>query len=358
MALILVFVTMFSVVAAPFDSGVALLRMKFQRDVGPKKGGYAIDYSYYSPVAEGERNQKLYPLIIIMAGYGEGKYKGAELQENEFAMWACDEYQEKFLYSGGAYVLMARSPEENLMTWNVSSLTDGLKAMIDDFCVKHPNVDTNRIYAMGWCLGAKGVVNLVKKYPGTLSAAVLMVQSFKLSDSEAQALNDVDVWLIGSKYDSFALYNQYIAPSWEALKKYSDTATGARYFTTYSKAVNTTYFISHNVWLDASYDWNDYSNPSSFAKTTVDSDGNDVSINSFITFLSASGTAVNNELQYGIENNEGCVCYCHKTGFLNKMIWKIVYFFNLAVGNYKFVKCECGQSHVKSNTAPIEWETE
>ncbi|MGN1442762.1 MAG: hypothetical protein ACI4XE_02830, partial [Acutalibacteraceae bacterium] len=116
------------------DSGLSALRAQFSRGKGPSKDGYAIDYSFFSPVTD-KNDKTKYPLVIIMAGAREGEYEGKELTANEYAMWSSDEYQKRFLSSGGGFILIARAPEEKVLYWDSQTLVAPLKAAIDDFTI-------------------------------------------------------------------------------------------------------------------------------------------------------------------------------------------------------------------------------
>ena len=276
--------------AVPRSAGINILRHQFDHGEGPydSTSGLNVDYSYYCPVEPG-KSVMTYPLVVITPGALEGQNEGEELYENNFAMWACDEFQKEFFFSKGAYIMIARAQEDIslLYNWSSSALTTPLLLAIDDFCDSNPNVDRNRIYGIGWCQGAKGIINLEVKYPDVFNTLVLMVQNFELSDSDAAKLSGSNVWFMGSKYDTLGLYNQYIKPSWDKLKENWD-GSSLRIFTSYSKAQNTGLAIQHDVWNDACYNW-DYSPKTTYAKKTVDANGNTVTISSFIAYLSRFG---------------------------------------------------------------------
>lgn len=327
----------FSVGAA---GGLEALRAQFSRDRGPEKNGYAIDYSFFSPKTE-ENDDTAFPLVIIMAGAREGEYEGKELLANDYAMWSSEEYQRRFLASGGGYLLIARAPEEKLLYWDSQTLVEPLKAAIDDFITRHKKVDTNRIILIGWCIGAKGVVNQVCAYPDFYSAAVMMVPNFALSQAQAEKMKNIPVWLHGCKRDSYADYNLYIKPTWSRLVS-AATDKSKRLFTLYDEAVDTTYFFNHNVWLQGSYDMH-YDGPGYKGMKTVDGNGNEVGTqNGMITWLSMWNMPLKSPI---LAVSDDCTCGCHSQNIFQRLIWKV--FMNVCqLFSLKTLRdCRCGEKH-------------
>lgn len=327
------------------NDGLTALRAQFSRDAGPETNGFSIDYSYFSPVKSSADKQK-YPLVIIMAGAREGTYPGKELTANEFAYWSGKEYQQRFAASGGAFILIARAPEERLLCWDSEKLTAPLKAAIDDFAQKHPNVDANRIYVMGWCLGAKGAINLAVKYDNFAAAVVIMVPPFTVSEEEAKALSNTPTWLIGCKNDSYALYGIYIKPSWERICKYT-LDPEKNYFTTFDTAADTTYFFNHNVWLQVSHDMQ-YQSDSYSGMKTINANAETVSTeNGFISLLSKNGVPAYLLIN---EQNDECSCACHSKNIFVRFFWKVKTVINIFLGNKSEQTCACGAFHWKVKT--------
>ena len=290
LASLLIFTLIIPASALPKIVGIDILRLEFDHGEGPyDENDMNVDYSYYSPVKKGV-DTKLYPLVVICPGALEGQSEGEELYENNFALWACDEFQKEFAFSDGAFILIARAQEDKSLFYNWSSdvLTEPLHLAIDDFCENHPNVDRERIYGIGWCQGAKAMINSETDYPGFMKAVVLAVPNFLITEENAKALSNSNVWFMGSKNDSLGLYNQYIKPGWANLKAFA-AKDSLRYYTLYSKAKNTGLAIQHDVWDDMSYNWN-YIPKSTYAKVTTDADGNTITVSSFIAELSKIGT--------------------------------------------------------------------
>ena len=66
LALVFAVSAAFPAFSMSIDEGVDNLRTLWSRDKGPEVGGEDIDYSCYSPVANGADDSKKYPLV-----YGE-----------------------------------------------------------------------------------------------------------------------------------------------------------------------------------------------------------------------------------------------------------------------------------------------
>lgn len=322
------------------SEGLSALQKQFSRSRGPYVNTYSIDYSYFDP-STGKNDSNKYPLVIIMAGAREGAYEGKELTANEFGYWACKQYQNEVYAAEGMYILIARAPEERLLNWNSKILTEPLKAAIDDFANEHKNVDASRIYAIGWCLGAKGAINLAVSYPDFLKGISLMVPPFKITESEAEKMADLPVWLMGSKSDSYALFSSYIKPSWNNLAKYASNPS-QKLFTSYDKAVDTTFFMSHNVWLAVSHNF-DFKGLSGYSgMETVDADGNQINTKSgFIKRFTHFGV----KFKIYTEESDNCDCPCHSKNPLIKFIWKFMETITMMISGNNSHYCKCSKPH-------------
>lgn len=324
----------FSSSAVSINDGFDALEAQFSRDAGPETDGYSIDYSYFSPV-KGEDDTTKYPLMIFMAGYTEGEYPGKELTSNRLSTWSSSEMQARFANAGGSYILFARAPEEKGYCWNASLLISPLKAAIDDFLVKHPNVDRNRIYVCGWCLGAIGAANLVSTYSNFFAGLIFMSSPKAISTAEAAKLSNTMVWIFHCKKDSFAPYSLNAETSWNRILASTEVPEKVR-FTSFETAPDCGSLLpNHNVWNMIAYDMA-CDDESYSGMQTVDGKGNVISASEgIITWLSFQKH----------ENHVECSCGCHTSNFLSKLIWRIQVFFWKLLGNTDKKLCECGAKH-------------
>lgn len=335
---VLMIVSVFSIGALATVSesaGMDAIRAQWARGEGPVKDGYDIDYSYFSPVANGAPSDVNYPLVVILPGFGESSYEGEELKANDFPLWSSREYQQKF-YNGGAYIIIARAPEESALNWDSALVIPALKAAIEDFCIKNSNIDVERIYVIGWSLGATGAIRLTANYDNFISAALIFSPIYAMSSSEANACRNKAVWLFGCKKDSIAIYDLYTKASWNQLLSNSNDYSKVR-LTTTNTAPDTPMLLHHNTWNLALRDMTD--DGGCTGVNTIDGYGNVISNPSVIEWLSRQSLV--SEEEPDIEQ-ESCSHICHQDGFLG-FIYKIIRFFWQLFGIEK--TCSCGVAH-------------
>ncbi|MBO4894658.1 MAG: dienelactone hydrolase family protein [Clostridia bacterium] len=276
--------------AISIDEGVDNLRTLWSRDNGPLVDGFDIDYSYYSPIDNGASADKKYPLVIIMAGALEGLIEGFELTANGLATWTADEYQSRF-NNGAAFLLIGRAPEESNRYWDSSIIMPAFKAAIDEFIEKNPNVDTDRIYLVGWCLGGTGSLNLTAMYPDFFAASMIMVPSRAITKGEAEIMKNKPVWLMACKNDTYVSYDRVVKPSWENLKAAATDPSKIRY-TIYDRAPGVTladtfrFIDDHDVWTNVAYDMKS-GNEKYEGEKTVDGSENEIESPEVISWLNS-----------------------------------------------------------------------
>ena len=267
--------------AVSIGSGIDALRAQWKRSAGPSKGGYSIEYSYFTP-ANAERQSGGLPLFVFMAGAGEGSRAGKELTANSFANWSSDEFQARVSDASGAYLQILRAPEP---VYFDTCPTSSMFAAIDDFASKN-NVDRSRIYLVGWCIGACGVARLALAYPNSFAGVVFISMRTTISASEAEKLKNMKVWILGCKNDSYSLYSTYTSPSWDNIKSKTVNKANIR-FTSCSSAPTAGALFNHNLWILAENDYSSDSTSNYSGLKTIDGNGNVLSSPSFISWLSA-----------------------------------------------------------------------
>ena len=324
--------------AMSVNQGISALRTQWTRGAGPRRSGYSIDYSCYSPKKSDSDTAK-YPLCVFLPGAGEGKYQGKELTANNFPLWSSDEYQSRFQNASGSYLLIARAPEP--IYWDTAP-TSALKAAIDDYVAKNPNIDADRIYVIGWSLGAVGATRLATDYPDSFAGIVLMATRHAITSSEAKKLRNMSVWLIHSTGDSYALYNTYCAPSWKNLKANTSDRAKLR-LTTCSTAPTAVGLFNHNIWNYLAYDCS--TSAGCGGLKTVDGNGNtDSNVQGILWISQWSKKTSSTPDKPDSGDEKPCSCQCHSSGF-TKFIWNIKCLF------YKFFSmnskrtCSCGAKH-------------
>lgn len=227
-------------------------REMWKRDNGPLVNKWDIDYSYFSPIDHGADKEKKYSLCIIMVGALEGAQEGLEIRANEMPLWCDEKYQSRF-NNGATFMMIPRAPEEDRIYWDQSCLVESLKAAIVDFCQKHPNVDTSRIYLLGWCVGALGAINLASSYPEMFACTVLMCPDRAVTRSEAERLKEMPIWLMSAYTDTHSFYLLNVKPTWHRLLAACKNKNNLRR-TTFTRAVdvyllgNIPAMWNHNIW--------------------------------------------------------------------------------------------------------------
>lgn len=109
---------------------------------------------------------KKYPLTVTMHGVGErGSNNTSQVDlEDLVSTWIADDIQEKNPH----FVMGPQCPSDlywgGVATAAVHSIIDSLK--------REFSIDTNRLYAVGLSMGARGVFNLLEERPGYFAAAL------------------------------------------------------------------------------------------------------------------------------------------------------------------------------------------
>ena len=211
--------------ALPTSAGIEALRDEFDSDKAPKAGGYALDYCYYSPV--GANDNAKYPLVIFLHGIGHADYPGAQLDDSDMPYWASSELQSRFT-EGGAFILLPRAPEHNLVYWS-KSLIESLRAVIDDVISKHgDNIDTSKIFIGGSSAGAEMTWDMIIAFPEYFAGAFPIAATGTVSASDVKTCKDVAIWMIASTKDPVISYGATTVPLWNNVCKYNSDPSDCR----------------------------------------------------------------------------------------------------------------------------------
>ena len=211
----------------PVSSGIEALRDEFELGKASEGNGYALDYAYYSPV--GTNDNTKYPLVIFLHGIGHGSSEGSQLADSDMPYWASSELQSRFDDSQGAFILLPRAPEDEIVYWS-NSLIEPLYNVIRDFIKEHgDNIDTTRIYISGSSQGGAMVWKMCKAYPGLFAAAFpLAATQFDLDADDVKQCSSTAFWIIASKKDLFVNYSLCTMRVWNNLCKYNDHPENCR----------------------------------------------------------------------------------------------------------------------------------
>lgn len=262
--------------ALPLSAGVETLRNQFELDVSEECNGYALDYAYYSPA--GENDTEKYPVVIYLHGIGHGSYPGSQLDDSEMAYWASKELQSRWKDTGGAYVLLPRSPEDELQYWS-EALVDPLRALIDSFISKHgENVDTTRIFIGGSSAGGEMTWDMAITYPEYFAGIYPLAATGTRSAEDIRKTKDVAIWIFSSTLDPIVNFRMNVAPTWDKICKYSARPEDCR-LSKFGKVLNpdgSKGDSSHRLYTTISHDFFMLDNSPYPNVTTTDANGNTV----------------------------------------------------------------------------------
>lgn len=330
LSLILAFAALLPCSAVSLSQGDDALKSQFVRGVGPKAGLYAVDYSYYSPVKQGDKTR--YPLVVLLGGTKSGEYPGDEVNV-PFVSWSSSEYQARFKNAGGAFIIFPRAPQEKGLYWTSTSLYPGLMAALKDFIAKNAaNIDTSRIYIGGWCFGCQAVWQVAAQNTNFFAGVFPMASFYSPTVSEIKALKNTPIWIVHNDNDKTASYLLNAKGPWDNVKRYSEVKDKCRFTTlggSYDSASD-----NHNAWSYVAREFSagDYL---STAKT-VNGNGDAVKEGSFIAWLSSQKT---HNLQ------ADCSCACHSSNPLTRLFFKIRILFCRIFGMNEEKVCKCGVNH-------------
>lgn len=258
-----------------------------------EEGISTLDYVYFSPVKD-EADSTKYPLILWLHGNSSGDYSGHQLHNTDIYKFATDEFQARFVGAGGAFLLLPRDPTKSLnLAWDFA--LEGAKKTLDDFIEEHgDNIDLNRIYVGGNSMGGKGAFKIAAAYPDVFAAAFPISPVYIPTYEEMDALCETSVWVFSNANDEYPqlkpavvkAYFTYLnlvskAPQnnrWSSFSAYYGTGGGLQ-----KDEIHNTWTPVHNdLFMD---DGREY-----LAMTTVDGEGNSITLtypDGFISWLSS-----------------------------------------------------------------------
>ncbi len=254
LALSLILVYPFFASAVSIEKGTDELIKEFNSGKGPAIGDYSIDYEYYSPVKENDGEK--YPLVIWLHGMGDGSEPAKQIKKSNISYWTSDEFQARFKSADGAFILAARSLEEDNIYWS-NDLLKPLKAAIDDFIAKNKdNIDLSRIYVGGYSMGGKMTYKMAIAYPEMFAAAFPICPAWSPSDELLEKIADMPIWLTSSTRDPLVNYFMAVTPTWERLTNISNVPEKCR-FSTLTKVCfedGKKTDSSHHAWFAVNHD--------------------------------------------------------------------------------------------------------
>lgn len=240
--------------ALSLNGGIDPLKAEFLPGEGPVAGEYSVDYRYYSPVKENDTEK--YPLVIWLHGMGDGSSEGVQVEKSNIAYWVSDEFQARFKPAGGAFILAARSREEDGITWG-DEMIEPLRAAIDEFILLYgENIDLSRIYVGGYSMGGKMTLKMAIAYPEMFAAAFPICPAWAPEESLITHLADMPIWITSSSRDPLVNYFLSVSPTWDSIVANSNVPEKCR-FSTLTKVCypdGSATSSSHHAWFAVNYD--------------------------------------------------------------------------------------------------------
>ncbi len=264
--------------ALSMEGGLDPLKNEFVFAEGPLEEGYSIDYRYFSPVKENDTTK--YPLVIWLHGMGDGAEDGRQVNNSQIAFWASDEFQARFQPAGGAFILAARSREEDGFYWDDEMIAP-LRAAINDFTVLYgENIDLTRIYVGGYSMGGKMTLKMAISYPEMFAAAFPICPAWAPDANLIKHLKDMPIWLTSSTLDPLVNYYLSVSPTWDKITSVTNVAEDCRFstITNVCYADGTPTSSAHHTWFAVNYDMFSAENGNYPNMTTVDGNGNSVEL--------------------------------------------------------------------------------
>lgn len=294
--------------AVSMNDGKDALVEQFAFGEGPSVNGYSVDYRFYSPVKENDTQK--YPLVIWLHGMGDGSADGAQVSKSNISYWSSDEFQSRFEPSGGAFILAARSREENGIYWD-NSMVEPLRAAIDKFIKENKdNVDTTRIYIGGYSMGGKMTLKMAIAYPEMFAAAFPICPAWSPSPELCEKISDLPIWIISSTRDPLVNYYLSVMPTWMKITEASNIPEECRLSTLtkvcYPDGTRTS--SSHHAWFAVNHDLFSSENGDYPNLSTVNGNGEEVKLkypDGMISWLTSHTSEYDGTPCSGMGNLEG-----------------------------------------------------
>lgn len=301
-----------------------------------KGNGRGFDYRAYSPIKNPGDSTK-YPLVVMLHGKYSGTSEGEQLTGTNFYNWSSSEYQARFKNAGGAFILMPRTPGGDGTTWANTGFHSDLMALIRDYISTHSsNIDTSRIYLIGWSMGGAGAVTIAAKNPKFFAAVVVIAPFDSVTTAQVEALRNTPIWLVTCTKDTTASHPLFAKPFWNSIKDITEIPSYCR-LTTFSKY---NYYDSGHHYVHFAVASDLLNQPSDCGMKTVTAKGSTVNTSaseSIITWLSSQKVGEAKE-------NNVCHCDCHSSKSWTKFWWAITKFFYMIFSPGKKI-CACGKAH-------------
>jgi Predicted peptidase len=159
--------------------------------------GAALPYRYYAPA---KAKSAQYPVILYLHGEDDrGMDNAAQLTGTECAtIWAEDDH----IKANPAYVVAPQIPQGAI--WTSDSVYANTLGLLKGFVENHPDIDTDRIYIVGFAMGGTGAWEMIIRNPSLFAAAMVIganADDYSGNPAQLTALKNLPIMVIHTKED-------------------------------------------------------------------------------------------------------------------------------------------------------------
>ena len=158
--------------------------------------GNVLPYRFFEPSPVNNPGKKL-PVILYLHGENEcGTDNEIQLVTTECAtIWVEPDH----LAKNPVYVLAPQIPKGS--DWKTEPVYGNVLSLLKQFIANHPNIDSNRIYVVGFSMGGTGVWNMILRNPAYFAAAMPIsgnADAYLGNSSAFEALKNLPILVVHS----------------------------------------------------------------------------------------------------------------------------------------------------------------
>jgi len=182
-----------------FSPAASKLAPLFKSSKYQDGSGKVLPYRFFEPSLPNKSDKKL-PVILYLHGESEcGTENESQLVTTECAtIWVEPDH----LAKNPVYVLAPQIPKGS--DWKTEPVYSNVLSLLKQFIANHPDIDSKRIYIVGFSMGGSGVWNLILKNPIMFAAALPIsgnTDAYLGNSSAFEALKNMPVLVVHSMDD-------------------------------------------------------------------------------------------------------------------------------------------------------------
>jgi glyoxylase-like metal-dependent hydrolase (beta-lactamase superfamily II) len=182
-----------------FSLAASKIAPLFKSAVYKDGSGNVLPYRFFEPSLQINSDNKL-PVVLYLHGEQEsGSDNEIQLIKTECAsIWVESDH----LAKNPVFVLAPQIPKGS--DWNSEPVYSKVLSLLKQFIANHPNIDSERIYIVGFSMGGTGVWNMILKNPSLFAAAMPIsgnADDYLGNSSAFEALKNLPVLVVHSVDD-------------------------------------------------------------------------------------------------------------------------------------------------------------